>query len=80
MLSLIVTPVVYLLVPLGLTVDLIPHGLKAAVGPKLADKGGRDFVKQVLAELEGAVERADTHAENKPGSAADPEAAPDPGQ
>ena len=80
MLSLIVTPVVYLLVPLGLTVDLIPHGLKAAVGPKLADKGARDFVKQVLAELEGAVERADTHAENKPGSAADPEAPPDPGQ
>jgi hypothetical protein len=81
MLTLIVTPVVYLLVPLGLSVDLIPQGLKAAVGPKLADKGARGFVKQVLAELEGAVERAgDTHAENKLAEAADREPPQEPGQ
>ena len=71
MLTLILAPVVYLIVPIGLSFDVIPHGLKEAVGPKLRDPKTRDFVKQVLAELEGAVERAsDTHAEKKPADAA----------
>lgn len=41
----------------------------------------RGFVKQVLAELEGAVERAgDTPAEKKPAEAADREPPQEPGQ
>ena len=56
-------------------------GLKAAVGPKLADSNGRDFFKQVLTELEGAVERAsDTHAEKKAAAAADREPPQEPDQ
>jgi len=81
MLTLIVAPVVYLLVPLGLSVDLIPKGLKQAVGPKLGDSNARGFVKQVITELEGAVERAgDTYAEKKPAEAADREPPLEPGQ
>ena len=81
MLTLIVAPVVYLLVPLGLSVDLIPRGLKAAVGPRLADKSAGGFVKQILSELEGAVERAgETYDEKKATRAADREVPPEPGQ
>jgi hypothetical protein len=80
MLTLIVAPVIYLLVPLGLSVDLIPAGLKAAVGPKLADKNAKGFFKQVLTELEGAVERAgESYGEKKgagDGSAPEPPGAP----
>jgi hypothetical protein len=72
MLTLIVAPVIYLLVPLGLSIDLIPKGLRDTVGPKLRDARGQNFVKQVLTELEGAVERAsETYAEKKPADAAD---------
>lgn len=82
MLTLIVAPVIYLLVPLGLSVDLIPQGLKAAVGPKLADKGAGGFVKQILTELEGAVERAgETYQQKKaPQAAADHEPPQESGQ
>ncbi len=77
MLTLIVAPVVYLVMPLALTVDLIPKSLKEAVGPKLSDTGP-GFVRQVLTELEGAVERAsDTRAEKKPaGRRAEPPSNP----
>ena len=72
MLTLIVAPVVYLVMPLALTVDLIPKSLKEAVGPKLSDVHGPGFVRQVLTELEGAIERAsDTHAGQKPAVAAE---------
>jgi hypothetical protein len=81
MFTLIVAPVVYLLVPIGLSVDLIPKGLKQAVGPKLGDSNARGFVKQVLTELEGAVERAsDNYAEKKPAETADREPPQEPGQ
>jgi hypothetical protein len=33
----------YFLVPLGLTIDLMPEGLKATPAPKLADKGLEGF-------------------------------------
>ena len=50
----------------------IPKGLKEAVGPKLGDSNARGFFKQVLTELEGAVERAgETYGEKKPAEAAD---------
>jgi hypothetical protein len=81
MLTLILAPVAYLLVPIGLSVDLIPKGLKQAVGPKLGDSDARGFFKQVLTELEGAVERAsETHGEKKPAEAADREAPKEPDQ
>lgn len=82
MLSLILAPLVYLVVPLGLSVDLIPKGLKEAVGQKLGDAGGRGFVRQVLTELEGAVDRAsETYSEKKPTDPAGQEVPPpDPDQ
>ncbi len=81
MLTLIVAPVFYLLVPLRLSIDLIPKGLKDAVGPKLRDASGRDFFKQVLTELEGAVERAgDSYGAKKPAEATDGEAPKEPDQ
>jgi hypothetical protein len=56
--ALIMAPAVYLFVPVLLPLDLVPHGLKKAVAPKLAGKHGRGFVKVLLSELEGALERA----------------------
>jgi hypothetical protein len=41
-----------------LPLDLVPHGLKKAVAPKLAGKEGRGFVKVLLSELEAAIDRA----------------------
>jgi hypothetical protein len=40
--------------PVLLCLDLLLHGLKKAVAPKLAGKEGRGFVKVLLNELEGA--------------------------
>ena len=56
-------PAVYLFVPVLLPLDLVPHGLKKAVVPKLVTEQGRGFVKVLLSELEGAVERAAEKAE-----------------
>jgi hypothetical protein len=58
MITLIISPVAYLLVPVLMPIDLVPKGLKDTVGPKLATTEGRGFVKLVMQELEGAVERA----------------------
>jgi len=43
--------------------DLLPDGLKKAVAPKLVGTEGRGFVKVLLSELEGALERAADKAE-----------------
>jgi hypothetical protein len=56
--ALIMAPAIYLFVPVLLPLDLVPHGLKKAVAPKLAEKEGRGFVKVLLSELESALERA----------------------
>ena len=56
--ALIMAPAPYLFVPVLLPLDLVPHGLKKAVAPRMASADGRGFVKLVLRELEGAVERA----------------------
>ena len=82
MLTLILAPVVYLVMPLALPFDLIPKSLKEAVGPKLDTPRGRGFVRQVLTELEGALDRAsETHTEQKPTDPAGQEALPrDPDQ
>ena len=56
--ALIMAPAIYLFVPVLLPLDLVPQGLKKAVAPKLAGKEGRGFVKVLLSELEGALERA----------------------
>jgi hypothetical protein len=56
--SLIVAPAVYLMVPLLLPLDLVPHGLKKAVGPKLATVGGRDLLRHMAKGFETAVEHA----------------------
>jgi hypothetical protein len=67
MVALIMAPAVYLALPLMLPFDVIPQGLKDAVGPKLATTTGRGFVKQVFSELEGALERAADHSEKEAG-------------
>jgi hypothetical protein len=56
--ALIMAPAIYLFVPVLLPLDLLPHGLKQATAAKLAGKEGRGFVKVLLTELEGALERA----------------------
>jgi hypothetical protein len=61
--ALIMAPAVYLFVPVLLPLDLVPHGLKKAVAPKLAGPQGRGFVKVLLTELEGALDRAVQKAE-----------------
>jgi hypothetical protein len=55
---LIVSPAVYLLFPLLLSVDLVPHGLRKAIGPKVVTVSGRDLLKHMAAQFEDAVERA----------------------
>lgn len=49
--------------PVLLPLDLLPDGLKKAVAPKLVGTEGRGFVKVLLSELEGALERAADKAE-----------------
>jgi len=56
--ALIVAPAIYLLLPLLLPLDLMPHGLKKAVGPKLVTVHGRDLLRHMAREFETAVERA----------------------
>lgn len=67
MLALIIAPALYLALPLMLPFDVLPQGLKNAVGPKLAGPSGRGFVKKVFAELEAALERAADADSQKPG-------------
>ncbi|MDR2987497.1 MAG: hypothetical protein LBV34_21930 [Nocardiopsaceae bacterium] len=79
MVSLIVAPAMYLAMPLMLPFDVIPQGLKDAVGPKLASDNGRGFVKQVFTELEGALERVGEKGQ-QPESGQHPGDATDAGQ
>jgi hypothetical protein len=58
MLTLILGPALYLAVPLLLPLDLVPGRLTRAVLPKAASPQGRNFLRRVFTELEGAVERA----------------------
>jgi hypothetical protein len=58
MLALVLAPTLYLLVPLLLTLYLVPRGLKEAVAPKLVNKRGRSFLKLAFSELEDAIDRA----------------------
>jgi hypothetical protein len=58
MLALIVAPALYLLLPLAMPLDVVPKGLKEAIGPKLGDKRAKGFFKLALAEFEGALDRA----------------------
>jgi hypothetical protein len=60
--ALIISPAVYLLFPLLLPLDLVPHGLRKAVGPKLVTVGGRDLLKHMVREFETAVEHASQEA------------------
>jgi hypothetical protein len=56
--TLIAAPALYLAVPLLLPLDLILPGLTKAVLPKAATEQGRGFVRRLLGELEGAIDRA----------------------
>lgn len=58
MVTLIAAPALYLAVPLLLPLDLIPPGLTKAVLPKVTSEQGRGFVRRLLGELEGAIDRA----------------------
>jgi hypothetical protein len=78
--ALIMAPALYLFVPVLLPLDLLPHGLKKAVAPKLAGKQGRGFVKVLLTELEGALERAVEKSEEETESETRPQNAPADGE
>ena len=67
MVALIIAPAMYLALPLMLPFDVIPQGLKDAVGPKQATDRGRGLLKQVFSELEGALERAAAESEKETG-------------
>jgi hypothetical protein len=56
--ALIISPAVYLLFPLLLSVDLVPHGLRKAVGPRIVTISGRDLLRHMAADFENAVEHA----------------------
>ncbi len=58
MVTLIVAPTLYLAVPLFLPIDLTPDGLARAVLPKATSEQGRGFLRHVISELEGAIDRA----------------------
>lgn len=58
MATLIAAPALYLAVPLLLSLDLIPGRLTSAVLPKATSEQGRGFVRRLLSELEGAIDRA----------------------
>jgi hypothetical protein len=62
--ALVVTPAVYLLFPLLLSVDLVPHGLRQAVGSKITTVGGRDLLRHMLREFENSVEHAAQEAKD----------------
>lgn len=57
MATLITAPALYLAVPLLLSLDLIPSGLTKAVLPKAASEQARGFMRRLLGELEGAIDR-----------------------
>ena len=80
--ALIMAPALYLFVPLLLPLDLLPDGLKKAVIPKLVTAQGRGFVKVLLSELEGAIDRAAEKVkdanEEAPGAPSDGEPSPPP--
>jgi len=76
MAALIVAPTLYFLVPLMLPLDVIPRGLKNAVGSKLGDQRAKGFIKLALQEFEGAMERAGEKVEAAHQEA--PSAAPTP--
>src|ERR1700748_2142887 len=61
---LIVSPAVYLLVPLMMPLDLMPHGLRKAVASTVTTVGGRDLLKHMLADFENAVEHAAKEAKD----------------
>jgi hypothetical protein len=67
--ALIVSPAVYLLFPLLLSVDLVPHGLRKAVGPRLVTISGRDLLRHMAADFENAVEHAAQEAKQARASA-----------
>lgn len=75
--ALIVAPALYLMVPLLLPLDLVPHGLKKAIGPKIVTVSGRDLLKHMAREFETAVEHAAEEA--KRGKENQPEPPPDHG-
>lgn len=74
--ALIMAPALYLFVPVLLPLDLVPHSLKKAVGPKLGSKEGRGFVKLLFSELEGAIDRAAEQAEAAAAAGAGADQAP----
>jgi hypothetical protein len=70
MVALIAAPALYLAMPLLLSLDLVPSGLTQAVLPKVNSEKGRGFVRRLMSELEGAIDRAGDAIEAE--EAADP--------
>jgi hypothetical protein len=74
MAALIAAPALYLAVPLLLPLDLVPPGLARAVLPKAASEQGRGFVRRLISELEGAIDRAGDAIEAEHAAARQPTA------
>jgi hypothetical protein len=69
LLSLIVTPAFYLLVPVLMPFDVLPRGLKRSMATRMGNAKGKNFFRLVLSELEGAIERAADKTDEKSGDA-----------
>jgi hypothetical protein len=75
--AVVVSPAVYLLVPLLMPLDLVPHGLRKAVGSKVTTVGVRDFLKHLAAEFEDAVDHAAQEAKEAKAASAGKQPSPD---
>ncbi len=76
--SLIVAPALYLMTPVLFSFDLLPHGLRKAIGRKVTVVSGRDLLRHMAREFETAV--AHVTEETKRASQADAGPGPGPGK
>lgn len=65
LLSLIVTPVLYLLVPVLMPLDILPSGLKRTMANQLGNAKGKSFLKLLMSELGDAIDRAADKSDDK---------------
>jgi hypothetical protein len=63
-----------------LPLDLMPHGLRKVVGPKVTTVGGRDLLRHMLHEFDNAVEHAAEEAKRTAKGGKDQAASPPVGE
>ena len=69
MVVLIAAPMLYILVPLFMPLDLVPESLKKAVVPKVVNKKGRGLLKEIISDFDGIIDRAVERYEAHEGAA-----------